>query len=98
MVKFKKAAIQFKPPLTNIPVFKKGRPWPGRGPREIIITERDAYIVELFSHGLTFVSIARKLGLSNRTIDGVAARLRKDLKCKNGDQLVAIFLRAKIFK
>jgi len=62
----------------------------------VVLTERDLQIVSMLSIGKTAPDIAKKLKMSERTIEGIIVKLRGKYKCKNVVHLVSHFLRNQI--
>ena len=62
------------------------------------LTNREAEVLEMISHGLTTKEIADKLDISKRTVDGHRARLLSKIGVKNTAGLVRYALGYKVLK
>lgn len=65
---------------------------------QVIISERDVKIVQLYSDGFKAYQIAKRLKISSRTVEAVLNKLRDKYKAKTVTHLVAVFLRNNLIK
>lgn len=64
----------------------------------VIVSERDALIVEQYSNGMDRSKIAEYHKISIRTVEAATNKLRVEFGCKNLAHLVAEFLRKGLIK